>query len=137
MPQTGATRISWWDFDGGGYNALMSDDLRPAEFVALCQVYCAAKVVALLTGATPYTGPITVTMPGLVHVLLKLASGRILLIAWAPSTVKVTSTFKASQPVVFSGVHTDGLVHWSNPKATTLPNYGALPLNQAIIYVDP
>ena len=137
MIKTGATRFSWWDFDGGGYNALLSDGLRPAEFIALCQLECTPAVAKLLAGATPYTGSIALTTPGLVHVLLKLASGRILLIGWAPSTSKVTSTFTASQPVVFSGVNTKSKVHWSRPKATTLPYYEALPLNQALVYVDP
>ena len=137
MIKTGATRISWWDFDGGGYSALLSDGLRPAEMIAVCQIYCAPKLAAILIGATPYTGPITFTTAGLTHVLVTLASGRILLIAWAPGTSNVSSTFTASQAVTWSGLHADdGAVHWTS-RGASVAGWVAKPLSQALVYVDP
>ena len=77
MIKTGATRISWWDFDGGGYSALLSDGLRPAEMIALCQIYCVSKVAQTLAGTTAYTGTaFKAALPtGYRAILAQLANG--------------------------------------------------------------
>ena len=129
--------VGFWDSGSAYAGGKFSDGSHPGIALEFLKVFAPGKIPALLAGAAVYTGPITVSTPGLTHILVKLASGRLLMIAWAPGTAKVTSTFTASQPVAWSGVHTDGLVHWGTAKEATLPGYVALPLNEAVIYVDP
>ena len=110
MVKTGATRISWWDFDGGGYNSLLSDGLRPAEMIALCQVYCVSSVANTLVGATAYTGTTIKKDPptGYRTILALLANGHVEQLAWGDKagqplqatdlTVKLRRPRRASSP---------------------------------------
>ena len=95
MVKTGATRISWWDYDGGGYSAMLSDGLRPAEVIALCQVECVNSVASLLVGATAYAGTAYKTAPpsGYCAILAQLANGDVEQLAWGD---KVGQTLQAT-----------------------------------------
>ncbi len=103
----GAEFMGLWD-SNSAYAGRISDGSKPGEALELLKVYGPGKVTPYLVGARRYDGPLSVSTPGLVHVLAQLANGHIALLAWAPGTVAVDSQITLSQARTLTCEHADG-----------------------------